>query len=92
VLKIADMSTSAEHALYALAGEITAEQIPRLEELARRCLKAGKKLALDLTWVWRVDREAAAFFRSGPGRDVALVGVPEGLIEWIENDAGSEDA
>ena len=91
MLKITHKSTSARRALYALAGEITAGQIPRLEELVRRCLKTGNELTLNLERVWRVDRDAAPFFGSGPGRNVTLVGLPEGLAEWLQDDAGSED-
>lgn len=91
MLKIAHESTSAGRARYALAGEITADQIPRLVELVRRCRKTGKTLTLNLERVWRVDRDAAAFFDSGPGHNVTLVGLPEGLIDWLQDDAGSED-
>lgn len=91
MLKIAYKSSSAGRAVYVLTGEISAEQIPRLEDLVRTCLESGRQLTLNLEWVWHVDRDAVSFFGSGPGRDVTLVGLPEGLIEWLQDDAGSED-
>jgi hypothetical protein len=85
MLKIALKRTSPAHAVYALAGEITADQLPRLEALATASLEAGRALSLDMEWVWRVDGEAIAFFTSGPGRHVRLVGLPDGLAEWLRS-------
>jgi ABC-type transporter Mla MlaB component len=87
VLKIVHKSTSATHAVYSLAGEITADQLPRLEALARASSEAGKALTLDLSWVWRADEAAVAFFTSEPGCQVSLVGLPEGLAEWLRGES-----
>jgi ABC-type transporter Mla MlaB component len=90
VLKIMHKTTTATHAIYALAGEITADQLPRLESLVRTCREAGKALSLEMQWVWRADGEVVAFFTSGPGCGVSLVGLPEGLAEWLRNESGEE--
>lgn len=94
MLKIAHRSTSALRVVYALAGEITAEQLPRLEALVCASLKAGRKLILDVERVWRVDRNAVSFFTDGSGSGVRLVGLPKGLRErlrgeWREDAWGS---
>ncbi len=87
MLKIVHKSTSATHAVYALAGEITADQLPRLETLAKAAFEAGKALTLDMGWVWRVDEAAVAFFSAGLGSQVSLVGLPEGLAEWLRGES-----
>ena len=87
MLKITHKSTSATHAIYSLAGEITADQLPRLEALVKASLEAGKALTLDLEWVWRVESDVVAFFTSGPGSRVSLVGLPEGLEEWLRGES-----
>ena len=86
MLKIIRKSTSAAHAVYALAGEVTSDQLPRLDALVSACRAAGRDLTLNLEWVWRVDSDAMAFFSSsGPGRAVRLVGLPEGLEAWLHD-------
>jgi len=90
VLKIMHRSTTATHAIYALAGEITADQLPRLETLVRSCSEAGKALSLDCRWVWGADGEVVAFFTSGPGCRASLIGLPEGLAEWLRHESGEE--
>lgn len=87
MLKIVQKSASATHAIYALAGEITADQLPRLEALVKASRAAGKALTLDMSWVWRADEGAVAFFSSEPGREVSLVGLPEGLAEWLRGES-----
>jgi len=90
VLKIMHKATTATHAIYGLAGEITADQLPRLEALVRSARSAGKALSLDMRWVWRADGEVVAFFTSGPGCEASLVGLPEGLAEWLRSESGEE--
>jgi hypothetical protein len=90
VLKIVRKSANAMNAVYALAGEVTADQLPRLETLVCGCLDAHRRLTLDMKWVWRLDPDSAAFFRTGPGRDVNLVSLPEGLAEWLRSDTKGE--
>lgn len=90
MLKIMHKATTATHAIYALAGEITADQLPRLESLFRSCTEAGKALSLDMRWVWRADGEVVAFFSSGPGTGISLVDLPEGLAEWLRSESGED--
>ncbi len=88
MLRITHKGTTAAGSVYALAGEITAEQLPRLEALVQACAAAGRGLTLDLSWVWRADGEMVAFLTTGTGRAISLVGLPEGLAEWLRDESG----
>ena len=88
MLQITEQRGSANRVVYRLAGEITADQIARLEALVRVALDSGHELTLDVSGVWRVDRSTAgliARFCSGPGRGVRLEGVDQGLLAWLRN-------
>jgi hypothetical protein len=72
--------------VYRLAGEITADQIRRLEGLVRAALDSGHELTLDVSGVWRVDRLATglvAGFCSSPPPGVRLEGADQGLLAWL---------
>jgi ABC-type transporter Mla MlaB component len=74
--------------VYRLAGEITADQIARLEALVRAALDSGHELTLDVSGVWRVDRSTAgpiARFCSSRGRYVRMEGVDQGLVAWLRS-------
>jgi ABC-type transporter Mla MlaB component len=91
MLQITEQRGPADRVVYRLAGEITADQIPRLEALVREALLAGQELTLDVSGVWRVDRPTTglvARFCSNPGLGVRLEGADEGLLAWLRNAAG----
>lgn len=88
MLRIIHKGTTAARSVYALAGEITGDQLPRLEALVQACAAAGRDLTLDLSWVWRADGEVVVFLTSGAGRAISLVGLPEGLAEWLRDESG----
>jgi len=95
MLQITEQRGSANGVVYRLAGEITADQIARLEALARVVLASGHELTLDVSGVWRVDRSTAgliARFCSSRGQKVRLQGVDQGLLVWLRSlSSGSAD-
>jgi len=86
MLQITEERGSANRMVYRLAGEITADQIRRLEWLVRSALDSGRELTLDVSGVWRVDRPATglvAGFCSNPPPGVRLEGADQGLLAWL---------
>jgi len=88
MLRITPISVSPQRAMYALAGEITADQLHRLRRLVRSALQTGKELTFDLSGVWLVERSTARLIvrhTSGPAARVHLEGARDGLLEWLRN-------
>jgi hypothetical protein len=88
MLQITEGRGSANRRVYRLAGEITSDQVRRLEELVRAALDSGHELTLDVSGVWRVDRLATrlvAGFCSSPPPGVRLEGADQGLLAWLHN-------
>ena len=86
MLQITEQRSAANGVVYRLAGEITADQIPRLEALVRSALDSGHEVTLDVSGVWRVDRSTAgviARFGSNPESGVRLAGVDQALFAWL---------
>jgi ABC-type transporter Mla MlaB component len=86
MLDIATVSTDDERTTYALSGEITADQLERLQSLILTAMERGRAVAFDLQRVWRVDRQAAvliARYTCRPTNNVRIVGLPAGLLEWL---------
>jgi ABC-type transporter Mla MlaB component len=93
MLQITEQQVSPTQVVCGLAGEITLDQIPRLEGLVRSVLASGKDLTLDVSGVWRVDRPVTrliAQFCSCPGSRVHLEGVDQGLLAWLRDVAGED--
>jgi ABC-type transporter Mla MlaB component len=88
MLQITKQRGSANGVVYRLAGEITEDQIARLEALVLGALDSGHELTLDISGVWRVDRSTVgpiARFCSSRGRHIRLVGVDQGLLAWLRS-------
>lgn len=86
VLEIIRTSTAADRVAYALSGEITFDQIARLEALVTVARRRGRVVTLDLEHVWRVDRDAAVLIARHarrPDDGVRVGGVSTGLVEWL---------
>ena len=86
MLEIAHLVSSEEAVTYALSGEITVDQLERIEALIHHAAERNESIALDLRHVWRIERNAAFLiarhaFRSN--HQVRLVGAPGGLLEWL---------
>jgi ABC-type transporter Mla MlaB component len=85
VLEIIRTSTAGDRVTYALSGEITCDQIARLEAVVDAAHRRGKVVTLDLEHVWRVDRDAAVLI-ARPARgtgEVRVRGLSKGLLEWL---------
>jgi ABC-type transporter Mla MlaB component len=86
VLEIIRTSTANDRVAYALNGEITFDQIARLEALVNAARRRGKVVTLDLQHVWRVDRDAAVLIARHarrPDDGVRVGGLSTGLVEWL---------
>jgi ABC-type transporter Mla MlaB component len=86
VLEIIRTSTAHDRVAYTLSGEITFDQIARLEALVNAAGECGKVVTLDLEHVWRVDRDAAVLIARHtrrPGNGVQVRGLSTGLLEWL---------
>jgi hypothetical protein len=86
VLEIIRTSTAHDRVAYALSGEITFDQIARLEVLVDAARKRGKVVTFDLEHVWRVDRDAAVLIARHvriPDNGVRVRGLSTGLLEWL---------
>jgi ABC-type transporter Mla MlaB component len=86
VLEIIRTSTAVDRVAYSLSGEITLEQLARLEALVSGERESGKVVTLDLEHVWRVDRHAAVLIARharNPANGVRVRGLSTGLLEWL---------
>ena len=84
MLKIESTRETETSLTVALIGNLEAEHLPELEELARLAAREGRRLSLDLTQVRMVAREAVAYFATGGGRQARLAGCPTWLRKWLD--------
>ena len=71
---------------YALSGEITDDQLARIEAIVESALARGRPITLDVQHVWRVDRAAGlliARHACRPNNRVRIVGVGPELLGWL---------
>jgi ABC-type transporter Mla MlaB component len=88
MLDITPIATGDERVTYALSGEITADQMERLQSLIITATERDRDITFDLQRVWRVDRRAAALIARHacrPNNRVQIVGLPTGLLEWLRS-------
>jgi hypothetical protein len=93
MLRITPISVSPQRATYALAGGVTADQLPRLRRLVLAALQSGKELTFDLSGVWLVERSTARLIvrhTSGLAPPVRLEGARDGLLEWLRDVSGED--
>ena len=86
MLDISRIATDDKRVTYALAGELTVDQMERFASLISAAAERGRSVAFDLQRVWRVDREAAvliAHHACRPNNQVRILGLPMGLLEWL---------
>ena len=86
VLEIIRTSTAHDLVAFALSGEITLDQIPRLQALVDAARSRGEVVTIDLEHVWRVDRDAAFLIARHvrkPDNGVRVSGLSTGLVEWL---------
>jgi len=69
-----------------LCGQFTGEYVPELQKaLSTENVEPGK-IALDLSNVTFVDREAMVFLCGAKSRNVAIENIPSYVIRWIEQE------
>ena len=86
MLEIDRVETTEDRATYELSGEVTVDQLERIESLIHDAVEGHRGVTLDLQHVWRVERDAAfliAHYACRPNNQVRIVGVPGGLLEWL---------
>ena len=86
MLEIARTATADDIVTYALSGEITVDQLERIESLVRKAVRRNRRVTIDLQRVWRVERDAApliAHHAARPNSQVRIVGARGGLLEWL---------
>jgi len=86
VLKITTVRESPQSLRVHLCGQFTGEYVPELEKaLSAETTDVGK-LALDLSNVTFVDREAMVFLCGAKSRNVSIENIPSYVMRWIEQE------
>ncbi len=86
MLEITRVATADDLATYSLNGEITVDQLERIEDVIHDAVEHNRRVALDLQHVWRIERDAAfliAHHACRPNNLVRIVGVRGDLLEWL---------
>lgn len=89
MLKITTVRESSKGLRVQLCGQLTGEYVPELEKaLSREGHQdmAAEKVALDLSGVTFVDREAMEFLCGARSRKVSIENIPSYVIRWIEQE------
>jgi anti-anti-sigma regulatory factor len=85
VLKITTIREDAKSLRIRLCGQFTGEYVPELERTLSTDGETGT-VALDLSNVTFVDREAMVFLCGAKSRNVAIENIPSYVIRWIEQE------
>ena len=86
MLKITPTRENANSVTVRLCGELTKEYVPEIERtLAGESLES-QSVALDLTNVTFVDREAMVFLCSAKARNIAIENCPPYVVRWIQQE------
>jgi ABC-type transporter Mla MlaB component len=86
VLKITPNRENDNSLKVRLCGQFTKEYIPELERALERGGKESAALALDLSNVTFVDREAMVFLCSAKSKNIAIENCPSYVIRWIQQE------
>ena len=84
VLKITTVRETPQSLRVHLCGQFTGEYVPELEKALSVESTEVRKLALDLSDVTFVDREAMMFLCGARSRNVLIENIPSYVIRWIE--------
>jgi len=84
VLKITTVRENPQSLRVHLYGQFTGEYVPELEKALSVESTEVRKLALDLSDVTFVDREAMMFLCGARSRNVLIENIPSYVIRWIE--------
>jgi hypothetical protein len=86
MLRIDASLTSSGETTVVLTGQIESHYLDVLRHLIARVRSDNRSIRFDLRNVGLVDRDAVAFFVSGPGRNVPLDHCPRYLSEWLKSE------
>ena len=81
--KIERLATSEGTAMFRVSGHIQSEHVGTIEELIAR---EGGKIALDLTEIMLVDRDAVSYLAVCELKGIELRNCPPFLREWISKE------
>ena len=86
MLKITTIRESPERLKVCLCGQFTAEYVPELQRALAPENTGEGKIALDLSNVTFVDRDAMVFLCGAKSRNVAIENIPSYVTRWIEQE------
>jgi len=86
VLKITTVREASKSLRVCLCGQFTGEYVPELEKAMSAESADVAKVALDLSNVTFVDREAMVFLCGAKSRNVSIENIPSYVIRWIEQE------
>ena len=86
MLKITTVRETPESLRVHLCGQFTGEYVPELEKVLSTESPDVGKVALDLSNVTFVDREAMVFLCGAKSKDVSIENIPSYVTRWIEQE------
>jgi len=86
VLKITTIREATNSLRVHLCGQFTAEYVPELQKALSPENADAARIALDLSNVTFVDREAMVFLCGARSRNVAIENIPSYVTRWIEQE------
>jgi ABC-type transporter Mla MlaB component len=86
VLKITPTRESEKSLKVRLCGQLTKEYLPEVERTLAGASTEAQTVALDLTNVTFVDREAMVFLCSVKARNIAIENCPSYVVRWIKQE------
>jgi ABC-type transporter Mla MlaB component len=86
MLKITTVRENPESLRVHLCGQFTGEYIPELEKVLSEQNQEIRKIALDLSGVTFVDREAMVFLCGAKSRNIPIENIPSYVTRWIEQE------
>jgi hypothetical protein len=86
VLKITTSQEAPESFRVCLCGQLTGEYVCELEKVLFDGTPPTAKIALDLSNVTFVDREAMEFLCGAKSRNVSMENIPSYVMRWIEQE------
>lgn len=86
MLKITPTRESEKSLKVRLCGQLTKEYLPEVERTLAGASTEAQTVALDLTNVTFVDREAMVFLCSVKARNIAIENCPSYVVRWIKQE------
>ena len=86
MLKITTTRENPDGVRVHLCGQLTGEYVPELQKALWPDSADAGKVALDLSYVTFVDREAMVFLCGAKSRNIAIENIPSYVIRWIEQE------